>query len=195
MDKSQEDPRYMWNMPKILEDLIQAWTTLLQASEALEAATMAKGEAWERAVNTWFALQGAEYQDSPFLKAAKRLTGLYLSSETRTACGRASAAQRNLEVAEYRYSLAKHTHAQALAAYQEAKAAWDWVCAATREAKARQMLGVSDEASPDEIRQAYREAAKRCHPDRADRNGMSTEFAADLFRQVNDAYELLKGKS
>lgn len=50
---------------------------------------------------------------------------------------------------------------------------------------AREALGVAPLAGPGEIRRAFREAAKRAHPDRA---GGSPE----QFRQVVDAYHLLQ---
>ena len=48
------------------------------------------------------------------------------------------------------------------------------------------ILGVSRNASDEEIRRAYREAALRLHPDKNEGPG-----ATELFLQVNHAYELL----
>ncbi len=51
------------------------------------------------------------------------------------------------------------------------------------------LLGVSYEASPEEIRRAYRAAMKRSHPDK-----LAPEFRAeaeDLARELNDAYKVL----
>ncbi len=49
------------------------------------------------------------------------------------------------------------------------------------------VLGVSTNASPEEIRRAYRVMAKRNHPDR---NG-STEEAHTRFVEIQLAYEIL----
>lgn len=50
---------------------------------------------------------------------------------------------------------------------------------------AREALGVGPLAGPGEIRRAFREAAKRAHPDRPG-------GSAERFRQVVDAYHLLQ---
>lgn len=47
------------------------------------------------------------------------------------------------------------------------------------------MLGVSRDASDDEIKEAYREKAKEFHPDTSDR-----EDAAEMFKKVKEAYEV-----
>jgi molecular chaperone DnaJ len=49
-----------------------------------------------------------------------------------------------------------------------------------------EVLGVSREASPDEIKRAYRQAAMKYHPDRA-----SEADAADKFKEAAEAYEIL----
>ena len=49
------------------------------------------------------------------------------------------------------------------------------------------ILGVDKDATKDEIRRAYRVNAKKYHPDK---NG-GDEKAADLFKQVKEAYEVL----
>ncbi len=54
--------------------------------------------------------------------------------------------------------------------------------------KAREVLGVSQKAGPGEVRRAFREAAKRAHPDRPGGN-------PERFRQVVDAYHLLQTSS
>jgi curved DNA-binding protein len=53
------------------------------------------------------------------------------------------------------------------------------------EAQARRLLGVADAAAPEEIRRAFRAAAKRLHPDRA-------QGDAEGFRRVLEAYRLLE---
>ncbi len=50
-----------------------------------------------------------------------------------------------------------------------------------------QILGLPRDASPDEIRRAYREAARRLHPDVTPNDRQ----AADAFLQVREAYETL----
>jgi len=48
-------------------------------------------------------------------------------------------------------------------------------------------LGVSRQASPDEIQRAYRKLARKCHPD-IDKNA----GAEEKFKEINEAYEVLK---
>ena len=50
-----------------------------------------------------------------------------------------------------------------------------------------QVLGVSPNASEDEIRQAYRRLAKKYHPD----TNAGNPDAADKFKEVNEAYDIL----
>ncbi|WCN36425.1 J domain-containing protein [Aneurinibacillus uraniidurans] len=54
-----------------------------------------------------------------------------------------------------------------------------------------EILGVSRQASADEIRKAYRKLAKRYHPDV---NGGSSEAEA-MFKDVNEAYRTLHDES
>ena len=54
--------------------------------------------------------------------------------------------------------------------------------------QARETLGISPKAGPGEVRRAFREAAKRAHPDRPGGN-------PERFRQVVDAYHLLQTAS
>lgn len=51
-----------------------------------------------------------------------------------------------------------------------------------------QILGVSRDASEDEIRQAYRRLAKKYHPDLNPGNAQ----AAQKMNEINEAYDLLK---
>lgn len=55
----------------------------------------------------------------------------------------------------------------------------------------RKTLGVSENATPDEIKAAYRQLAKKYHPDT---NSADPE-AERKFREVTEAYEALKDKS
>ena len=51
-----------------------------------------------------------------------------------------------------------------------------------------EVLGVSKGASQDEIKKAYRQAAKKYHPDL---NKDNPEAAAEKFKEANEAYEIL----
>ena len=51
-----------------------------------------------------------------------------------------------------------------------------------------QILGVSRDASAEEIKKAFRQLAMRCHPDR---NPENAEEAAEKFKEVNEAFEVL----
>jgi len=57
-----------------------------------------------------------------------------------------------------------------------------------------EVLGVSKNASQDEIKSAYRKLAKQYHPDRYVGNPLS-DLAAEKFKEINEAYETLTGSS
>ena len=50
-----------------------------------------------------------------------------------------------------------------------------------------EVLGVSRNATPEEIKKAYRQMARKHHPDVA----RDDENAAEKFKEINDAYEIL----
>ncbi len=49
------------------------------------------------------------------------------------------------------------------------------------------LLGIPPDADQHRIRSAYRSLAKRCHPD----TNHGSDAAAELFRQINNAYRIL----
>ncbi|KAI1800690.1 hypothetical protein F4811DRAFT_556626 [Daldinia bambusicola] len=55
------------------------------------------------------------------------------------------------------------------------------------------VLGVDSEASPETIRKAYRELAKRVHPDKAE--GGNTPENNARFQQVSEAWEILRDEA
>lgn len=54
------------------------------------------------------------------------------------------------------------------------------------------ILGVSKNASKAEIKQAYRKLAKKFHPDVAQLNGMDPKVAEEKFKELGEAYSILK---
>lgn len=53
------------------------------------------------------------------------------------------------------------------------------------------VLGVSQNATDEEIKKAYRELVKRYHPDKFASNPKASETAAEKLKQINMAYDLL----
>lgn len=56
-----------------------------------------------------------------------------------------------------------------------------------------EVLGISEGASDEEIKKAYREQVKKYHPDQYQDNPLS-KLAEEKLREVNEAYEYLTGK-
>ena len=56
-----------------------------------------------------------------------------------------------------------------------------------------EVLGVSKDASPEEIKKAYRKLAKKYHPDNYVNNPLA-DLAAEKFKEINEAYETLTGE-
>lgn len=52
------------------------------------------------------------------------------------------------------------------------------------------VLGVKPTASPDEIKQAYRELAKKYHPDNYKNNPLE-DLAQEKMREINEAYDAI----
>lgn len=64
-----------------------------------------------------------------------------------------------------------------------------------RRQQALASLGLSDGASPSQIRQAYKALAKKYHPDRVAHLGPElVELTAEKFKEINEAYEFLSGE-
>ncbi|MBE7034610.1 MAG: molecular chaperone DnaJ [Ruminococcaceae bacterium] len=55
-----------------------------------------------------------------------------------------------------------------------------------------EILGVPKNASQEEIKKAYRQLAKKYHPDNYANNPLS-DLAAEKFKEINEAYEQLSG--
>jgi len=57
-----------------------------------------------------------------------------------------------------------------------------------------EVLGVSKDATQDEIKSAYRKLAKQYHPDRYIGNPLA-DLASEKFKEINEAYETLTGSA
>ena len=57
-----------------------------------------------------------------------------------------------------------------------------------------EVLGVSKDATQDEIKAAYRKLAKQYHPDKYIGNPLA-DLAAEKFKEINEAYEALTGNN
>ena len=56
-----------------------------------------------------------------------------------------------------------------------------------------QMLGITEAATDQEIKTAYRKMAKQCHPDKVSHlGGDFANFAENKFKSINDAYQKIK---
>ncbi|MGN1059621.1 MAG: DnaJ domain-containing protein, partial [Clostridia bacterium] len=55
-----------------------------------------------------------------------------------------------------------------------------------------EVLGVSRDATQEEIKKAYRKLAKQYHPDNYANNPLA-DLAAEKFKEINEAYEQLSG--
>lgn len=53
-----------------------------------------------------------------------------------------------------------------------------------------EILGVSETASPEEIKKAYRELAKKYHPDKYVNNPLA-DLAAEKLKEINRAYDMI----
>ncbi len=57
-----------------------------------------------------------------------------------------------------------------------------------------EVLGVSKDATQDEIKSAYRKLAKQYHPDRYIGNPLA-DLASEKFKEINEAYDTLTGSA
>ena len=61
--------------------------------------------------------------------------------------------------------------------------------------KALAALGLSEGASKAEIREAYKQLAKKYHPDRVAHLGPElTELTSEKFKEISEAHDFLTGK-
>ncbi len=59
--------------------------------------------------------------------------------------------------------------------------------------RALALLGLKEGATEEEVKRAFRKYVKIHHPDRYSGDAHSQQLAAERFRQINQAYELIKG--
>ena len=121
-----------------------------------------------------------------------------LNIERRSLADRISPARRSeyeRRIAECKAKKAAYRRASAVfhdagRKYKTALSRWqhEWAGNVTN---AKKMLGVPTNATEEEIKSAYRRAAKLYHPDRAEGNGLTVEEATRAFRQIQEAYEVL----
>ena len=58
-----------------------------------------------------------------------------------------------------------------------------------------EVLGISPDASDDEIKRAYRELARKYHPDNYQNNPLS-DLAEEKMKEINEAYDAItKGRT
>ncbi|WP_051036384.1 J domain-containing protein [Pleurocapsa sp. PCC 7327] len=55
-----------------------------------------------------------------------------------------------------------------------------------------EILGLIPNASPEEVKKAYRQLAKTWHPDRFPNNSQEQKEAAEKFKKILEAYEVLR---
>jgi DnaJ family protein C protein 7 len=53
------------------------------------------------------------------------------------------------------------------------------------------ILGLTNKATPDEIKKAYRKLAPKYHPDKNNETPESRKNAEKMFREVSEAYQVL----
>ena len=55
-----------------------------------------------------------------------------------------------------------------------------------------QILGVSRDASDDEIKRAYRELARKYHPDNYTKDNPLADLATEKMKEINEAYDTIR---
>ena len=54
-----------------------------------------------------------------------------------------------------------------------------------------QVLEINQNATPDEIKKAYKKLVLKYHPDKSSQNGINKEEAEKKFKEIGEAYEIL----